>query len=289
MKRCCGMILGLASLSLLGATGCIIIAGFDGWDRCGTCVWVEGPEERVTFDASGLERVNVRTHNGRVTVVGSAGDDAYVVYKARAGGCSLEEAREAMEALEVFVERRADGEEQIGWRWREPKRRSWSASVNFEIHVPASLDVRARTHNGRVEVAAIEGDVDIETHNGPIEVESRGARLVAQTHNGRIEARFSGRDLSLETHNGRIVADLSECGPIDGRITTHNGSVKVTLGPEASAMVQASTHNGGISCRIPLSEGEMKRHRLRGRIGEGEGALTIQTHNGSVRIAGQES
>lgn len=274
----------LMVLAMLPMSGCIIVASIDGWGDGGACIWVDGEEERVSLDTAGLRGLDVQTHNGAVSVEGSSAGDSYVVYRARAGARTLDGAREALDAVEVFLKRDANGVERIGWRWNVPKRRSWSASVSFDIRAPEGCDVKVRTHNGRVTATSVVGIVDVETHNGSVTIQSTGDSLRAQTHNGKIDATFAGREVKLGTHNGRIVADVSGCGALDGRIVTHNGSVRVTLGAETSMVVRASTHNGGIKCAVPLEESTIERRTLRGRIGGGDGALTISTHNGGIRI-----
>ena len=271
---------------VLGSSGCIIVADGECWSCWSPTVWVSGEEQRVSLDGSALRGVYVKTHSGSVSVaaLGEDESEAYVVYRPKGGAHSTGQAQAALDAIDVFVDQAPEGTYRIGWRWREPRKSSWSAQVSFDVHLPAASDVKVRTHNGGVTVASMNGQADIVTHNGSITVQSSGDRLEAETHNGRIAATFSGKDVVLTTHNGRIVADLGQCAAIDGRIVTHNGSVHVTMGEEASTMVHASTHNGGITCHVPLQESTIKRRTLKGRIGTGDGSLSINTHNGSVRI-----
>ena len=283
MKRQFSISMVLAALALFPLSGCIIIADFDPWDS--DCkVWIDGNEERVSLEADGLNSVDVKTHSGAVTFTGATNDDTFVTYRVRAGARSSEDAQRALDAVEVFVDRGNDGVARLGWRWNQMKRSSWSASVSFKVNAPSDCDLEVETHNGPVTVTSLRGDADLETHNGAITVETTGHRLSAQTHNGSITASFAGRDVTLETHNGRIAADLSGCGTVDGHIVTHNGGVNVTLGDGASTMVRASTYNGGITCLAPIQDSQIERRRLTGRIGSGEGSLTINTHNGGVRI-----
>lgn len=289
MKRINGMVLAVAALALVPASGCIIIAGVDGWD-CDSRVWVEGDEQRITLDARSLEGVKVKSHNGSVAFTGTPGasSEAYVVYRVRAGSRSQGDAHEALDAVEVFVEQDEDKIAHVGWRWRCPKRRHWSATVNFDIHAPEHCKVNIQTYNGGVTGTSLAGDARLETHNGSVQVQAARGRLVAKTHNGPITVFYSGADLHLETHNGGIKADLRDCGEVNGRMITHNGGVSVTVGDGASAMVRASTHNGGITCKVPLVESTIERRQLQGRIGGGAGSLKIITHNGSVRIDRRE-
>jgi len=275
---------------LLPASGCIIIADLNPWNGGRARVWVDGETQRISLDASRLSGVDVRAHNGAVRVEGTSVDDAeaFVEYRIRAGAYTLDGARAALDAVDVFVDGDAEGMAHVGWRWREPRHRSWAVSVSFDVHAPQGCDVKVRTHNGRITTTSLAGDVNLVSHNGSVTVQSTGDRLRAETHNGRIDATFAGRDITLGTHNGRIEANVSGCSVLDGRIATHNGGVRVTVGAQASTVVQAATHRGKINCTVPLEESTVGSHKLLGRIGDGDGSLKISTFNGGIRIENRD-
>jgi hypothetical protein len=277
-----GLVVALAPV----LSGCVVVTNGGSFGCRGSVVWVEADPEQIAFDASGMQAVDVRTHNGAISYSGGSetSTDAYVVVRKRAGGATSEDARQALEAIGVYVDRRNDGTQRIGWAWVGQKKPRWNAQVSFDIHAPGNVSLDAETHNGRIEVAGVEGEVRVETHNGGVTVDSRRGPLFAETHNGAIRASYAGELVTLKTHNGRVEADLAGCQAVRGDITTHNGRIHVTVGAQTSAMIDASTHNGGIHCQVPLEESEIKRRRLRGRIGSGEGSLTIVTHNGQVQI-----
>ncbi len=272
--------------ALLPASGCIIIADLDPWNGGCARVWVDGETQRISLDGSHLSGVDIRTHNGAVNVEGaSAGDtESFVDYRIRTGAFTLDGAREALDAVEVFVDNDAEGIAHIGWRWRVLRHRSWHASVRFDVHAPQRCDVKVRSHNGHITTTSLSGRVDVVTHNGSVSVQTTGDQLRALTHNGKIDATFAGRDITLVTHNGRIAADVTGCRGLDGRIVTHNGRIRVTMGAQASTVVQAATNHGTISCAVPLEESTVNRHALHGRVGDGDGSLTISSYNGGIQI-----
>lgn len=271
----------LGAVSLM-ASGCIVVGV--GWS--GPISWTASATEERPIDTAGLSALEVRTRNGSVTLAGQpAGTaDASVTITKKAGGLTPADAEEALDAIEVFVERVGAGTQRMGWRWRGLKHPTWRAQVSFEIRAPGEINFRGETHNGPVIVSGLVGDVWIETHNGRVEVQSGAGKLYAETHNGRINATYAGDDITLVTHNGSVTADLTECAVIDGRITTHNGGVEVAVGEGASVKLTCHTHNGSIRCNAPLNDSHIERHRLTGRIGSGEGDLSVTTHNGGVRI-----
>ncbi len=295
--------LALVGLVSFSSAGCIVIGGH-GWSCCNLKVSTEPVTERIDLDTAGMQGLEARTHNGRVTFealpVGSS--DAFVTVTKKGRGRTLAEAEAALEAIDVFVKPAGDGVQRLGWRWKGLKPRHWGATVSFDIHAPGDIQLVGRTHNGSIEVTGvthgirlethngsieandIAGEVHVETHNGPVAVTASGGTLYGKTHNGRVAVTYEGGDATLITHNGRIVADMSRCTKLGGTMTTHNGGITVVVGDAASAHLTARTHNGGISCEVPLSDGSYTKHKLTGTIGAGEGALDLTTHNGSVCI-----
>ena len=275
-------ILGIAAiLPALAGNGCIVIGV--GWN--GPSIWTESRTERLELDTANLSAIEVRTHNGSIAFSAvPVAEGAYVDVTKKGRGLTPEDAENALDAIDVYVESAGAGVQRVGWRWRGVKAPTWRARVSFDIRGPGDLDFKANTHNGPIKVGGVAGDVNVVAHNGRINVESSAGKLYAQTHNGGISAVYAGDEVTLVTHNGRIVADLTGCGVVNGSITTHNGSVEVSVGDSTSARLTCRTHNGGFRISVPLNESEISRRRLTGTIGTGEGRLSLTTHNGSVRI-----
>ncbi len=253
----------VAAVLPLTGSGCIVVS-VGGCSR----VWTEATTARIPIDTVNLHALEVRTHNGSITYAGQPAEasEAFVAVTRKGGGRTHAAAEEALEAIEVYVERVGAETQRLGWRWKEVKRPGWAAQVSFDIRGPSRVRL------------------DGQTHNGAVNVESSKGKLYAETHNGRVVASYAGDDVTLTTHNGGVVADLNRCGAMKGEITTHNGSVEVVVGDRTSADLTCRTHNGSIKCDVPLDDGLHSRRKLTGRIGTGEGKLNITTHNGSVRI-----
>lgn len=273
----------VGGLALFVNSGCIVI-GVRGW--AGPSVWTEVVVEERAFDTAELTGIEVRTHNGSVTFAGQpdGSTDGQVTITKKAGGLTLADAENALQAIDVYVEPVGAGDQRIGWRWKGIKHATWRAQVSFDIQAPGQIRFEGETHNGSISVHGVVGDVRVETHNGRVDVESSSGRLYAETHNGRINTKYVGEDITLVTHNGRVVADLSKCAAIDGHITSHNGGIEVTVGAATSARLHCSAHNGAIRCNVPLDDSYFARRRLTGTIGTGKGDLVVTTHNGGVRI-----
>jgi hypothetical protein len=264
-------------------TGCVVVIGDGGWGCGGPRVHTTASEE-LALDTAGVTALEVRTHNGTIDFQGQDAGPGSVTITKKAGGRTAEDAQEAMDAIEVFVEPAGAGITRMGWKWKVPKRTRWSGEVNFAIRAPRALRLDAETHNGAMDIAAVEGDVRAETHNGRIKVNSGRGALNARTHNGAITATYAGPRIALETHNGEIVADISRCAALTGDVTTHNGAVRLSVGGETSAAVRLQTNNGEVRTEVPLTDHEQSRGRLTGKLGSGSGRLDVTTHNGEIRL-----
>lgn len=278
-------ILGLLALpSFLLSQGCIIV-GVHGWSDHPK-VWSESVSEEFSIDSAGVSALEIRTHNGPIGFSGS--DDAsgaiHVIATKKAGGRSADDARAALDALEVYSEPSGNGTQKIGWRWHGVHYSRWQAKVSFDITGPSELNIDAETRNGRLHIADVDGDVRIATRNGGIRVEAARGKLSATTRNGPISASYSGGDLILTTRNGSIAADLGECVAPNAILTTRNGRIELVVGEAISGQLTASTRNGSIRCDVPMTQSTITRRQLTGRLGDGRGTLDIATRNGGIRI-----
>ena len=139
--------------------------------------------------------------------------------------------------------------------------------VDFDVRLPAGVTLAARTVNGRVDVASLDGNVEAHAVNGSISISTAG-HARAETVNGSIHAEL-----------GRVDWDG------EAAFETVNGSVTVRLPREIHAIVRASTANGSISNDLPLDVTRSSRRRLEGTTGLGGRELLIETVNGSISIS----
>ena len=140
-------------------------------------------------------------------------------------------------------------------------------TVDFTVHVPASVRFEGRTVNGDAEAEGLGGDVDLSTVNGSVRLSTAG-RAEANTVNGSIDARVGKADWTG-----------------DADFHTVNGGITLTLPASLSAVVEAETVNGDIESEFPLTvQGRFGPRRMRGTIGNGGRTLDLGTVNGSIRL-----
>ena len=260
----------------LSSGGCVITCG-------SPAVW-QTEEANLSQAASGVEQVEVETHNGAITFTAVEGTDGIaILVTKKAGGANVEDAASCMEAIAIDAAVEG-GTYKLGWHWAGLKKSGWQGKVSFEISLPASIDVSGTTHNGGIAVSDMACAARLRTHNGGVTVENHQGQVDAETHNGGISAGSVCSDIRLATHNGGIKCDLSGCEAINGELTTHNGSITVELGDKASAEIVCTTNNGSVSCTCPMDVTVKKKHVLVGKVGEGGGKLEVETHNGSISV-----
>ena len=165
--------------------------------------------------------------------------------------------------------------------------------------------LRVNTGSGGVRAANVEnGTVILGTGSGSIEAfninsiatsmhtGSGSIRLEAvtapefklNTGSGGITARaVSARDLSLETGSGSITLELTS-DVRNARLDTGSGSVTLAVPRDLGAELIVDTGSGGISTDLPIQVTQHKRSHLRGRLGDGNGRIEIDTGSGGVRL-----
>ncbi len=254
-------------------------------------------ERRVDrFRVEGTPRLVVENFNGMVEIVGDNVDDGVEVVS-EIKHPDLVDYLATKEGNTIVVRIKPSGKSSfLGWRFL-------NRGANIRVSLPQKVNLDVRTSNGRAYLRRIEGAGTARASNGRIEADTITGNFEMRTSNSRITATRLDGDFRLETSNGRIEAldgrgtfDLEtsngrirfsgEVFPSDAsRFVTSNGSIDVALRGEPSLRLSASTSHGSITCdREVKVRGERKRRQLEGIIGEGEGALTLKTTNGSIAI-----
>ena len=69
-------------------------------------------------------------------------------------------------------------------------------------------------------------------------------------------------------------------------VDTGSGSVTARLRGGVNAQIEVDTGSGGIDVDFPVEVQTMRRNFFRGRAGNGDGRISIDTGSGSVRLLG---
>jgi putative adhesin len=248
----------LARASLVLAAALSLPACIDG----GPLAAHETLTETRPFEHGGsFELENV---NGRVDVATWNEPEVRIVADKSASSRSL------LRRLEVRIEGQGS---RVSVFTQYPRRMAWflgsGGQVNYRITLPADARVRVKTVNGRVEVDGVATEVRASTTNGSVEVKDAGGPVVVSTVNGSVTAGYRSRPPDAET-----------------RLSTTNGSLTLLLPEGTGGRLEAQTVNGSVENDFPLqSTDRSSRHRLTGRLGEGNGSIEMTTVNGSIHVA----
>jgi DUF4097 and DUF4098 domain-containing protein YvlB len=272
-------------LCLLTAMGgcCINVGGWAMRAKYERTVQLSAPlEPDSTFAA--------QTHNGSITIEGAEVADCNLTATITAHAVTEEDAKKVAEETKVTLEPLGNSplRGKLTAKVEKPSYlRNCSVSVSFNVTVPNQTNLELSTHNGRVKITDIAGEIDATTHNGGVTATQVAGTTKLRTHNGSITCKDISGDTQLRTHNGSIKAYYSKAAQpaCDVSIVTHNGGVSLTAPPKFSAEVEVSTHNGSIKTELPITVvGKVSRRKLTGTIGGGKGKLYLRTHNGSIGI-----
>ena len=249
----------------------------------GTAVYTQAAslEDSVThqFSAAEFERVEVSNINGSITCTGDASDqiELIAIRKVRAGSDS--DAESYLEQIHIDI--KPDGStlkvetklpRKQGGFWQWVTGSQLNATVEYQLRVPAGMNVGLDSVNGSISADALEGSVKIETVNGRIHASNLHAKAQMETVNGSIECSFAS-DASFESLSFETV----------------NGSIKVKLPANAAFDLDIETVNGGIHCDFDLpADAVHKRRELHARINGGGPRVKLETVNGSASVKALE-
>ena len=176
-----------------------------------------------------------------------------------------------------------------------------SGGVTVSGHA-GSLDVD--TGSGSIDLRDVEGEVRVDTGSGAVDLANvDGPRVLVDTGSGSVDGSMittpslrvdtgSGRirlsqvtspDVSVDTGSGSIDVDLTvDVESLD--VDSGSGSVTVRVPADLGAELEVETGSGGIDVDFPVELRIMRRNEIRGRIGDGQGRIRIDTGSGQVRL-----
>jgi DUF4097 and DUF4098 domain-containing protein YvlB len=125
--------------------------------------------------------------------------------------------------------------------------------------------------------------------NGSVEIaDVQTQTLGVSTSFGSIRARdITAADIMANSANGSIhIACSPACpGDVKAEIKGGYGSIDFAAPPQFAGQVRLSTDFGSVRTALPITmSGEISKKSIHGTIGEGTGAIHLQTSNGSIEF-----
>ncbi len=253
-----------------------------------TAAWADVTEEEVVEHTATLAaggEVMVEATNGSIHVETWDSDEVRVVARKKARADDAAAARELLAQVEVQIEERA-GSVRIA---AEIPRTGWfegnSATVSFELTIPAGAELDASSENGSIEVRELGAGARLETRNGSITARGVGGPLEADSNNGSIKAYEVQGAIQAETTNGSIKAEIAGTDlDEDVRLATTNGSIELRIEGGVAASIAARTHNGSVTSDFPGGVQDRRKRTLDLDLNGGGPRIELKSSNGSIRV-----
>lgn len=229
---------------------------------------VASEEFYYSFEVSEQVRLTVAGVSGEITIIGFADIDSIVVAGTkRVKSWDAEDAEEHLDSLQVTVSNQAGVVSAETDQPEESHGRSYE--VDYDIFIPADLEVNVANVNGTVTIEAIERPITSEIVNGVIELDGINASVAASLVNGTITG-----DVTL---------------PLDGIISMSavNGDIDLDIPEDTSAGFSATVVNGSIGITdLVIHDMESTNVSVTGRLGEGRGTISLALVNGTISVDG---
>ena len=194
-----------------------------------------------------------------------------------------------------------------------------SIFVDFDLTVPASLDLSFEGRSTDVTVEGSNGEIDVETLQGDITIVGGGGSVTAETVSGEIridgvdgviEANSVAEDIRVSNSSGEIYVEtvggsivlegisamVVEAGSVGGRVSfegvvlaggeyffgSHGGRVSITIPEASNASVSVASIHGNISSDFPGIPDLERGARNRFTLGNGGANIEVETFGGRI-------
>jgi DUF4097 and DUF4098 domain-containing protein YvlB len=227
-------------------------------------------EESFSFevDVKDHTRLRLEAVNGNVIITGlSESDSVMITGEKSVGSESIKDAEDHLQELEVSVQ---DLGSEVFVKTVQPGQTyGRSYVVDYTITLPKSLQVLVDNVNGTVRIDSINNRVSADNVNGQVTLNEIFGSAFVNLVNGQIEGEVT----------------LPMAGTAD--MSTVNGNIELDIPGSTSAEFSASVTHGIITISNLVLQNEVRTPTsLSGRLGDGQGTISLSTVNGSISVSG---
>jgi len=272
---------------LLGAfimlpTGCTFVDPYNVDDNDYSAS--ESFEYEISID--GKTRFHIMGINGSITITGTENDTTILVTGERVVRSeSVSDAEARLEDLKVDTSATND---EIIVRTDQPNEtHGRTYEVTYNIILPFNFLIRADNVNGVVSIDSTQNDVTVNLTNGNIYVDHHIGKADLHLTNGNISITSQSNDVDVGITNGNVDADIQLEDQGQCNMGTGNGEIALNIPQNTSASFSAVVTNGQIWVSdLELQNLNVTPNATTGNLGDGSGAITLQTVNGSIHVDG---
>ncbi len=239
----------------------------------------KGQDFQKSYKLAGGGSVAIQNVSGNVAVSGYDGDAVIVN--------GYKEGRDR-DMVEV-ADRSAGNRVEVSVHYPSPC--NCDASVRFDVRVPRSLNLtldKISTASGNIEVAGVNGSVDVSTASGDVNITSVNGRINASTASGEMRVKDVVGEVSAQSASGDVEVEIAQLsGNEDMKFTSASGDVHVRLPANLDADVSISSATGSIKTDFPI---EVKERRYgpgsqaRAQLGSASRSIRLSTASGDVSL-----
>ncbi|HEX2444458.1 MAG TPA: DUF4097 family beta strand repeat-containing protein [Vicinamibacterales bacterium] len=181
-----------------------------------------------------------------------------------------------------------------------------SREVRFIATVPRNCAIVARSGDGSIRIARVNGRIELRTGDGSIRGDEISGELTLNSGDGSIVLDDVDGSVEVTTNDGGVSvtgklararvqtgdgsltlrAEAGSRMASDWSLSTNDGSILVYLPDEFSADLDAHTGDGRVRSEFNLNDEHREREdrSLRGRIGSGGHTLKVRSGDGSISL-----
>ena len=213
-------------------------------------------------------RLNLTVINGPVDVIGVAGATTAKIFgERRIESASAADAKAHLKELEVRV---TDRQDEISVNTIQPDNtHGRNYKTVYHLRLPNTWKFNVDHVNGIVTIDSLKNDVSLKVTNGSVQLREIFGSVVAELVNGQLTGK-----LGL---------------PVQGtcKMTTVNGQILLTIPKTTTADFSAAVTNGDINLsNLALQNSVSTPKSLRGKLGDGQGTISLSTVNGNISVDG---
>src|SRR5579859_83660 len=160
-------------------------------------------------------------------------------------------------------------------------------SLHVSVTLPQNADLDLHTGDGSIKGSRVHGTIYLNTGDGSIHVEDADGQLSAHSGDGGIQVDGRFDELKIETGDGGIRAGINRGSKMHSPWHLHSGdgSIDLRLPEDLAADLDAHTGDGSIQCDLsPLSDTDVHRNSLRGKLNGGGPLLELRSGDGSIHL-----
>jgi hypothetical protein len=230
--------------------GLLILAMFAG--TLTHAAWNDYVEVRdLVLDAGGIETLDIDAGAGSLTVRGRSGAERITVTATiNVPGGDEEKARKRIERDMTLKLDRA-GDRAVLEAYFDPGLPGWGdqPSIALDVELPRRLGLVVDDGSGSIDIAAIDGPVQIDDGSGSLELTDAGSSVEIDDGSGSIQVRNAGGDVRITDGSGSVTVVR-----VAGSVYIDDGSGSIAVDEVAHDLIIEEAGSGGVRYHNVLGE-----------------------------------